>query len=700
MSFVRPLALAARAFLQLGPGPLALYARYRAGLLAGCYRRASPARPWPLPGQGQAGEASSPLWNLPAREELAALLGERSASLLAEAGEILEGRVRLFGGPPVAWQWNPPGELRHWSAYESGAWTEALGDLRQVWEHGRFGWAFTLGRACRLSGDDRYAEAFWRHAEAFLQANPPNLGPHWASAQEAALRLIALAFAFQVFEGSPRTTPERRAFLLEAIAAHAGRIPPTLAYARAQNNNHLLSEAAGLLTAGLLLPGHPQARRWRSLGWRWFNAGLQAQIHPDGAYAQHSANYHRLALALALWVDALLKGLARPGAARLAGLLPAGEYPPLSRARLAAATRWLLALLDPETGRLPNLGPNDGSQLLPLAACPFDDCRPILQAASRAFLGEQAFAPGPWDELSAWLGAAPATGVSSGQPTRLLPAAAASLHDGPHVLRSPTRDSWAYLRAARFGERPGHADQLHLDLWWRGLNLAQDAGTYRYNAPPPWENALAGAAVHNTLTLNGRDQMTRAGRFLWLDWAQARLLEGRRRPDGSFERLLAEHDGYRRLGALHRRAVSIAPAGWLVEDQVLPAGDLRWRLRRSLARALAPGRGSPVFSVRLHWLFPDWPWQMGESDEGFGASLWLESPHGRIALEVSIAAQGALPCRCSLVRAGELLAGEGPADPTRGWCAPTYACRLPALSFALEVRAPLPLSLRTEWSLP
>ena len=33
-------------------------------------------------------------------------------------------------------------------------------------------------------------------------------------------------------------------------------------------------------------------------------------------------------------------------------------------------------------------------------------------------------------------------------------------------------------------------DQLHLDLWWRGLNIAQDAGTYLYNADPPWDNPL------------------------------------------------------------------------------------------------------------------------------------------------------------------------------------------------------------------
>ena len=130
--------------------------------------------------------------------------------------------------------------------------------------------------------------------------------------------------------------------------------------------------------------------------------------------------------------------------------------------------------------------------------------------------------------------------------------------------------SWAYLRAARFTSRPGHADQLHLDLWWQGLNLAQDPGTYRYTAAPPWDNALASTLVHNTLSVDGREQMTRAGRFLYLDWAQAspaRARPGCRMAPGSGSR--ASHDGYRRLGVTHQRQVTAFQDGrWLVEDSL------------------------------------------------------------------------------------------------------------------------------------
>ena len=53
---------------------------------------------------------------------------------------------------------------------------------------------------------------------------------------------------------------------------------------------------------------------------------------------------------------------------------------------------------------------------------------------------------------------------------------------GIYVRRQP--ESWMLAHAEDFKERPGQADQLHVDLWWRGLNIARDAGSYLYFGPP------------------------------------------------------------------------------------------------------------------------------------------------------------------------------------------------------------------------
>ena len=72
------------------------------------------------------------------------------------------------------------------------------------------------------------------------------------SSQEAALRILAFSFGVQLFKNSSHSNETRIHSINQTIFEHAKRIPPTLIYAQSQNNNHLLSEAAGLYTAGVL----------------------------------------------------------------------------------------------------------------------------------------------------------------------------------------------------------------------------------------------------------------------------------------------------------------------------------------------------------------------------------------------------------------------------------------------------------------
>ncbi len=87
---------------------------------------------------------------------------------------------------------------------------------------------------------------------------------------------------------------------------------------------------------------------------------------------------------------------------------------------------------------------------------------------------------------------------------------------------------------------------LHVDLWWRGHNVALDAGTYSYNAPEPWDNVLAQTAYHNTVTVDDLDQMERVAKFLWLPWLRSGYAPAQRSPGGGLAYWEGEHDGYQR----------------------------------------------------------------------------------------------------------------------------------------------------------
>jgi hypothetical protein len=644
---------------ELGAAYVFRFAAYKLGLMIGWFW----LRTLPFPYSREeklaprdadlAGFHFAPFLNLPNQDELQILLGDKGGDLINEAQEVCAGKIRLFGGPPIDLQLVPIENRHHWTIAEE--WLHPESDIKDQWEPARLGWIFTLGRAYRLTADENYTEAFWSYLETFLASNPPNLGLNWTSAQEVALRILAMCFGGEVFANSPASTPSRKRMLWAAITAHARRISPTMVYARAQNNNHLLSEALGLYTAGTVLSSHPQARQWQALGWKWLNSALQTQILESGEYIQHSTNYHRLMLQVALWAESLNHITGR-------------KFPKPSLDRLAEATRWLANWVDPISGSASNLGHNDGALILPLAQADFRDFRPVLQACANAFLGHACLAPGSWDELSTWLN------LSS--PERHPPLSFGSL-TSKYNHRVDQETSWSSLRAVQYHDRPAHADQLSVDLWWNGTNLAMDAGTYRYTAPAPWQNALAHTRVHNTVEIEGADQMQFTSRFLWLHWTQARLL-----PEYcATGTITAEHNGYAKFGLIHRRTLSAISTGWRIVDDILPTQ--------------APTSTFTRRTARLHWLLPDVSWKLE------GEKLILGFDPLPVTIQLQATGGSDMPAQAMrIIRAGKVVSGSPGDFSTFGWYSPTYSVKVPALSVQLTAFSTLPFRLVTEFNLP
>ncbi len=680
MKLQRRLSVAIKALRELGFGSLGLYALYRIGLVTGHYHRKLSSALIQLDRLNTTSALKSYpcLASLPDQGELNRQLGDQAKVIYAQADEIASGKVRLFGNQVVPLVLTPPQPLAPWTEYEAGDNLPGGKDIKFIWEAGRFGWAYKLAMAYHLSGDQRYAEIFWQYSEQFLAANPPYLGPHWASAQEAALRLVALAFCLQVFAGSPHSTPRRIELLARTITIHAARIPPTMVYARSQNNNHLISEAVGLYTASAVLRDHPLSASWHTLGWKWLIYGLRTQITPDGCYMQHSTNYHRLMLQAALWAFAVHDQVSTDE-----------PFPEEVSTHLATATVWLGKLIDPQTGCVPNLGHNDGSYILPLTTCQFQDYRPVIHAAARIFLHQSLEPEGPWDDMGTWLFSQVKPPQARGNLDSWRGFSAGKNGEPPHVLQSPNGKSWAYFRSTQFHSRPAHADLLHLDLWWRGLNICQDAGTYLYNASPPWDNALTSAIVHDSLLVNDQEYMLRAGRFLYLDWAESHVIETLADGENRLLSITARHNGFRKMGINYTRQVTACADGsWKVLDRL-------------------EGQSGSIHTASLHWLLPDWEYELSDPAsvvDSAAIAIRFHSPHGWIGLKTELyqgkSGRLAEPADFMLVRAGRLLHGFGIVSPIMGWVSPTYGEKKPALAWIIKTSQALPIQIKSTWKLP
>ncbi|NIM95617.1 MAG: hypothetical protein GTO18_18110 [Anaerolineales bacterium] len=679
-------SLAWHAAREMGIGPLALYGMHQLQLRSGWLRMRTPMYGWSerpikswlrtgLPGDPNGYRdvrvASNRLFFFNTGDDLQpglqSILAEDKAKLIGEAREILDGKFRLFGGPPIdlgsppGWGSFPriagvEGDVRvdldqHWTSYPLDTFPH---DVKLLWEPSRFGWAFVLGRAYRVSRDEQYAEAFWNLLASWREINSPNSGPHWYSAQEAALRLLAIVFGYFAFLPVLIEQPDRMVTLCEMVAVHADRLPPTLSYSRAQGNNHLLTESAALYTAGLLFPEFANSDRWYTLGRKWLISAARDQFFTDGGYIQQSANYHRLALHAVLW------------AVRL-GDLNSDSFPIEMIKGLEGSINCLEAMVDPFSGRVPNFGPMDGALILPLTTCGIHDYRPIIQLARLTLQGEIHLESGPWDEAAFWFGYggqlrshAPNEEQGRQRSGKDFPQA------GLYYLRG--RQTWGMLRSARFTSRPGHSDQLHLDLWWRGENLARDAGTYLYNGEEPWTNGLAVASVHNTILIDEKEPMRRAGRFLWLNWANSEMNGRWASNHGVLELLVAESDGYRDLGIKIRRTVIRGgDKGWVVIDEALGQGH---------------------HSMRTGWLLGDYDW-VAENNR-----IMAQTPVGHVELEIS-----PLESRVDLLRAGELQNSVSvvTGSDVLGWYSPTYGYKDPAYFFTACLSGELPIRTVTYW---
>lgn len=526
-------------YLRLGPTNIVRVATYRLGLKSG----------WHPVQRLKAAVATAPFFREAERRGGLPPANTTWADTLWRFGWY---REYLPNGTPD-WFANPFSETPcsdkdsdWWRISDFGA-----GDIKGLWELSRFDWVIAWATQA-AHGDTIALGRLNDWLQDWSQSNPPYKGPNWKCGQEASIRVLHLVVAAWVLGQDRR--PE--AGLIELLTAHLQRIASTTSYAIGQQNNHGTSEAAALFIGGSFLVDYDlRAKNWMCEGRRWLDERATTLIEPDGSFSQYSVTYHRLMLDTYAIAEAWRRHL---------------NLPPFSeqlQTRLAAATDWLWALTDADSGDAPNIGANDGALLLPFTGADYRDFRPSVQLAAALFRDCSAFGTGPWSWPLHWLDVP--EGSSQLAPQNV------SFHDGGfHVLCAGRAK--AVLRYPRFRFRPSQADALHLDFWNNGINLLRDAGTFSYNDDrSEW---FSSTAAHNTIEFDQRDQMPRLSRFLFGDWLEAEAVELVHSEGASVKAAAAYTDGQ---GFRHHREITLSPNELTCRDSIsgqFRTAHLRWRL--------------------------------------------------------------------------------------------------------------------------
>ena len=473
---------------------------------------------------------------------LRALPPEKQRAVLDAADAAAQGRIWGFSsvwldyGDPIDWQRNPmTGKSadigKKW--YRIPDFDPQRGDIKLIWEASRFTHFHAFTRAYLLTEDPKYYRAFSRQLADWLQANPYPMGANYKCGQECSLRMLNALMAYGVFRAAGQTTERDGENLRELVRRCYQKVLSNFFYAyRCVKNNHTLSELCGMLAGAWCCEDGPRLQK----AYRLLDKTILEQFTPDGGYVQNSFNYQRFALQL---VECVFKMSGTTGLR-------------LSReacSRIQSAAALLYQVQNPD-GDLPNYGSNDGALIFPLSACGYRDYRPALNAAHALSAGRRLYGGGEQEEELLWFGGSAAPLLPPARASAAFPGA------GLYVLRGA--DEVMMICLKNHTTRPAHMDGMHIDLWVDGVNVLCDGGTYSYAADVG--KALMRTGAHNTVAVDGIEQMNEGKGFMLCDWPAVRLI---RFDEAGFAGELRSRNGYR-----HARRVFRRQSGYHVEDEV------------------------------------------------------------------------------------------------------------------------------------
>lgn len=518
--------------------------------------------------------------------------GIEAAPYLTVADRLLAGHFDIFTlrdvdlGSPPPWNRDPrtgteaPLTFGKLLDYRD---PKRVGDIKYLWELNRHLHLPTLAQAWALSADDKYARALAGHLDDWFAHCPPGRGANWSSALEAGLRLINWAAAWQLLGGADALLFRDawghafRQRWLTSVHQHAHFIRSYFSH-YSSANNHLIGEAAGLFIATLTWPHWPWTDTWRTEAQAVLEREIRLQNALDGVNREQATAYQRFEIELLLlaWHVADANGLAF-----------SADY----RRIVERMFEFLVSIMD-AGGHAPQFGDADDSVVLRLD--PTDSQEGHLP--SLLALGTLRFERGDFKVRTTSLGQARwlfgdaaaaryATLAPAIQPSR--PIRQAFPHGGYYILGCDFAGPDEIFLVADAGDlgyqriaAHGHADALSFTLSLGGREFLIDSGTYAYHAHDRWRQYFRGTSAHNTARVDGEDQSTPGGNFMWLHKAKAYCSHWHSSPrEDVFE---GWHDGYRRLAdpVIHQRRLTLDKAARriTIDDRFRMRGEHRIEL--------------------------------------------------------------------------------------------------------------------------
>lgn len=443
----------------------------------------------------------------------------------------------------------------HWSQLSD--FNLNIGDIKTIWEQSRFDWLLSFSIEYIRSGDQVNLDKINDWLTSWCKENPANQGVNWKCGQEASIRVLHISISSYLLKQDKNLSPA----LAKLIFLHLKRISPTRFYAMAQDNNHGTSEASALYIGSLLLKDNKtystnkEVKLWHKQGRFWLENRVKKLIDIDGTFSQNSVNYHRLMLDCLSLVEFFRKTKSQP------------RFSKAYYQKIKMSCRWLKNMTNSINGHTPNLGLNDGANLLPITSCDYADYRPSIQWAYSLFFNTLPYPiSGQYHQLTSLL-----PNFNKEEIQEDLDSPKYELTEGVHLIKNEMAS--VYIRTPNTKFRPSSCDALHLDFWLGPDNILQDSGSYSYNCDPKIQEYFPSTKAHNTIQFDNKEQMPKISRFLYGHWINTHV------STISKNTVIAKY--LNNANHSHSRKVSLTDTQLIITDKVdgfLNKAELYWHL--------------------------------------------------------------------------------------------------------------------------
>jgi Heparinase II/III N-terminus/Heparinase II/III-like protein len=448
-------------------------------------------------------------------------------------------------------------------------------DIKFPWELSRMQHLPTLGKAYRLTKNERYAREIVAQLTHWLDDNPCSYGVNWTCAMDVAIRIMNITWAYLFIEDAPALTHDFRSRLAVSIFQHGQFILFNLEHGIREdgsivNSNHYLTNILGLLHLGLVCPEFTMAETWRHIGITALVEEMDRQVHPDGGDFESSIPYHRLVLEL-FTAGALL--------CRLNGMTLPNKF----WKRLEKMFEFVLFVTRPD-GKVPQVGDADDGRLYILSDYSNwnrTDFRYLLSIGAVLFQRSdmKAHSDKFSEEAFWWLG------PSSLMAFNLLTTSDDELESKAfqdselYVMRM--RDKYllaccGIVGTAGIGNHK-HNDLLSFELYAGDKAFIVDPGAYVYARNPGLRSLFRSTKYHNSVVIDGQEQNRFEANHVFEMTADSTVIvhEWNSTPDRDW--LDVAHTGYTRLAqAVRHRRIFLFEKGtgtWRITDILVGAGD-------------------------------------------------------------------------------------------------------------------------------